>query len=189
MNMQGGLFVSQVNILGFAGSLRQESFNKAALRAAQGLLPEGAGLEIFDLAPIPFFNEDLEAEGLPQAVAEFRQKIATADALLIATPEYNYSLPPVLKNALDWASRGSDSPLIGKVAGIMSASTGMFGGSRAQYHLRQVCVRLDVVTFNQPETFITFAERKFNEHGNLTDERTRRHLARLLQALVAHVKQ
>lgn len=181
--------MSQVNILGFTGSLRQGSFNRAALHAAQELLPEGASLEIFNLAPIPFFNEDLEAAELPQAVVEFKEKVAAADALLIATPEYNYSLPPVLKNALDWASRGADSPLIGKTVGMMSASTGMFGGARAQYHLRQVCVRLDVVTFSQPEMFITFAERKFDENGQLIDERSRGHLERYLKALVAKVKQ
>ncbi|NLY53235.1 MAG: NAD(P)H-dependent oxidoreductase [Firmicutes bacterium] len=181
--------MSQVNILGFAGSLRQASYNRAALRAAQELLPKGASLEVVDLAPIPFFNEDLEAKGMPEAVLEFRQKIAAADALLIATPEYNYSLPPVLKNALDWASRGADSPLVGKTVGIMSASTGMFGGARAQYHLRQVCVRLNVLPLNQPEMFITFAARKFDEDGKLTDDRTRSHLARLLQALVVQVRQ
>lgn len=181
--------MTQINILGFTGSLRKASFNLAALRAAQELLPAGANLEIVDLAPIPFFNEDVEAVGLPPAVIEFRKKVEEADALLIATPEYNYSIPPVLKNALDWASRAPDSPLVNMPIAIISASTGMFGGSRAQYHLRQVCVRLDAITFSQPEAFITFAEQKFDEAGKLTDERAKRAITRVLQALVAQVKQ
>lgn len=173
-----------INILGFTGSLRRGSYNKAALRAAAELLPEGASLEIVDLAPIPFFNEDVEAEGVPAAVAEFKGKIAAADALLIATPEYNYSIPPVLKNALDWASRGSDSPLNGKPLAIMSASPGMFGGARAQYQLRQVCVSVNLLPLNKPEVFIASAHTKFDEQGNLTDERSRSSIAKLLQALV-----
>lgn len=96
-------WIQILRILGFTGSLRRNSYNKAALRAASELLPEGASLDIVDLELIPFFNEDLEAEGVPQVVADFKEKIASADAILIATPEYNYSIPPVLKNALDWA--------------------------------------------------------------------------------------
>ncbi|HRY11971.1 MAG TPA: NAD(P)H-dependent oxidoreductase [Syntrophomonadaceae bacterium] len=174
----------EIKILGFAGSLRRNSFNKAALRAAQELMPDGARLEIFDLAPIPFFNEDLEAQGVPPAVTEFRSSIASADALLLVTPEYNYSIPPVLKNALDWASRGADSPLQGKPAAIMSASTGMFGGIRAQYHLRQVCVRLNLQLLNRPEVFIANAATKFDQEGRLSDEPTREVIRKLLSALV-----
>lgn len=177
-----------INIVAFTGSLRRGSFNKSALRAAQELMPAGASLEIIDLAPIPFFNEDLEAQGVPQVVMEFKEKIALADALLIATPEYNYSIPPVLKNALDWASRGTDSPLSGKPTAIMSASPGMFGGARAQYHLRQVCVILNLQPLNRPEVFIMSAHTKFDQDGKLTDEYTRNAIAKLLEALVQKVR-
>ncbi|HWQ76515.1 MAG TPA: NADPH-dependent FMN reductase [Syntrophomonas sp.] len=179
----------KVKILGFSGSLRKKSFNTAALRAAQELVPPDAVLEIADLSQIPFFNEDLEAEGIPQAVVEFKQKIAAADALLLATPEYNYSIPPVMKNALDWASRGADSPLNGKPAAIMSASLGMFGGARAQYHLRQVGVVLNLQLLNKPEVFIMNAYEKFDENGKLTDEYARGAITKLLQALTDKVRQ
>ncbi len=172
-----------IKIVGFTGSLRRNSYNKATLRAAQGLLPAGTSLEIVDLAPLPFFNEDLEAEGIPQVVADFKQKIAAADALLIVTPEYNYSIPPVLKNALDWASRGGESPLSGKTTAIMSASTSMFGGARAQYHLRQVGVILNLEILNKPEVFIMTAHTKFDQNGKLTDEFSRNAITKLLQAL------
>lgn len=173
----------EIKILGFTGSLRQGSYNKAALLAAKELLPAGASLEIVDLSPLPFFNEDLEAD-VPQVVKDFKGKIAAADALLIATPEYNYSIPPVLKNALDWASRGGDLPLKHKPLAIMSASTGLFGGARAQYHLRQVCVILDLLPLNKPEVFIMSAKSKFDESGKLTDEFSRGAISKLLQALV-----
>lgn len=173
-----------LSIIGFTGSLRRNSYNKAALRAASELLPEGASLDIVDLAQIPFFNEDLEAEGIPQVVVDFKKKIASADAILIATPEYNYSIPPVLKNALDWASRGADKPLSGKPLAIMSASTGMFGGMRAQYHLRQVCVVLNLLPLNRPEVFIMSAGTKFDTEGKLIDEYSRTAISHLLQALV-----
>ena len=172
-----------IKVLGFTGSLRKGSYNKAALRAAKELMPEGAALDIFDLEGIPFLNEDLEAKGIPEVVQRFKNKISEADVLLIATPEYNYSIPPVLKNALDWASRGENSPLIGKPGAIMSASTGMFGGARAQYHLRQVCVRLNILLLNQPEVFIANAATKFDEKGELIDERTRNSITKLLKLL------
>ena len=178
-----------IKILGFTGSLRRGSYNMAALRAARELLPEDAALEIADLSPIPFFNEDVEAEGMPGAVLDFRQKIADADALLISTPEYNFSIPPVLKNALDWASRGADTPLPGKPLAIMSASPGMLGGARVQYHLRQVLVGLDLKVLNKPEVFIARANRKFDEAGVLTDERTQKAITRLLAALVESVRE
>lgn len=178
---------NQIKILGFSGSLRRKSYNTAALRAAKELLPEGATLEIADLSAIPFFNEDLEAESIPQPVLDFNKKVAAADALLIATPEYNYSIPPVLKNALDWASRGSEKPLDGKPLAIMSASPGMFGGARAQYHLRQVCVVLNLQPLNKPEVFIMNADKKFDSKGNVTDEYTNNAITRLLQALIDKV--
>lgn len=178
----------KINIIGFTGSLRRNSYNRAALQAAKELLPEGVNLEIEDLSSIPFFNEDLEAEGIPQVVVDFKQKIANADAILIATPEYNYSIPPVLKNALDWASRGKDAPVNGKPLAIMSASPSMLGGARVQYHLRQVCVGLNLMVVNKPEVFITYANKKFNEEGILIDEYTKGAVSRLVNALVDKVK-
>jgi chromate reductase len=178
-----------INILGFTGSLRRNSYNKAALNAAKELLPEGASLELADLALIPFFNEDVEAEEIPQPVTEFVKKITTADALLIATPEYNYSIPPVLKNALDWASRDKERPLNGKPLAIMSASPGIFGGARAQYHLRQVCVVLNLWALNKPEVFIGNADKKFDQEGTLYDDFSRQKISQLMESLVAKVRE
>lgn len=171
-------------IIGFTGSLRRNSYNKAALFAAKEMLPKGVDLEILDISDLPFFNEDVEAEGIPQSVVNFKNKLNSADAVLISTPEYNYSIPPVLKNALDWASRGPDLPLYGKPLAIMSASLGIFGGARAQYHLRQVCVVLNMLPLNAPEVFITNASTKFSEEGKLTDEYCRASISKLMQALI-----
>lgn len=178
-----------IRIVGFTGSLRRNSYNKAALRTAQMLLPENAVLDIIDLAEIPFFNEDVEAQGLPAEVSVFKKKLSEADAILISTPEYNFSIPPVLKNALDWASRGDVLPLNGKPLAIMSASPGMLGGARVQYHLRQVCVSVNLMPLNKPEVFIAKANTKFDEEGNLIDERTKKSIERLLKALVQECKQ
>jgi chromate reductase, NAD(P)H dehydrogenase (quinone) len=173
-----------VNILGFAGSLRQGSYNRSLLRAAAELLPENARMEIFDLEGIQPFNQDLE-KTLPPRVSEFKSKIKAADAVLIVTPEYNYSVAGVLKNAIDWASRpAGESSWPGKPVAVMSASTGMLGGSRAQYHLRQTFLYLGVIAVTKPEVFVTFAAQKFDETGKLTDETTRGVVKQLLQALV-----
>ena len=177
-----------IKIAGLTGSLRRDSYNKAALKAAGKLLPENAVLNIIDLSEIPFFNEDLEAQGLPASVSEFLEKLSEADAILISTPEYNYSIPPVLKNALDWASRGDKLPLFGKPVAIMSASPSIFGGARVQYHLRQVCVALNLIPINKPEVFITSANKKFDEVGNLINESTKNLMKKLLEALVQNVK-
>ncbi len=177
-----------VNILGFAGSLRKGSYNKALLRAAGEVLPQDALLEIFDLEGIPLFNQDLE-QTLPARVKEFKAKIKAADAVLIVTPEHNYSIPGVLKNAIDWASRPyGDNSFEGKPGAIMSVSTGMLGGARAQYHLRQVLVFLNMHPLNKPEIFVTFANQKFNEQGKLTDEKTREFIKVFLEALVTWTK-
>ena len=174
-----------INILGFAGSLRKGSYNKAVLRAAAGLAPEGAKLETFDLEGIPPFNQDLE-QSMPAIVKEFKAKIKAADAILFVTPEHNYSVPGVLKNAIDWASRPyGDNAFEGKPAAIMSASTGMLGGARAQYHLRQMMVFLDMHPLNRPEVFVTFAKDKMDESGELRDEQTRDFIKKQLAALVA----
>ncbi|MGD0352702.1 MAG: NAD(P)H-dependent oxidoreductase [Dehalococcoidia bacterium] len=175
----------QLLILGFAGSLRKGSYNKALLRAAAELLPKEAKLEIFDLEGIPPFNQELESR-VPEKVKEFKAKIRAANAILIATPEHNYSVPGVLKNAIDWASRPhGDNSFEGKPAAIMSASTGMLGGARAQYHLRQIFVFLDMYPVNRPEVFVNFAGQKIDEQGKLTDETARNIIKQLLEALVA----
>jgi chromate reductase len=175
---------TKLKILGFAGSLRVGSYNKALLRAAANLLPENATLEIFDLDGIPPFNQDLEKD-MPRKVIEFKSKIRNADALLIATPEYNYSVPGVLKNAIDFASRPyGDNPFDEKPVAIMSASIGMLGGARAQYHLRQMFVFLNMYPINRPEVIVTFAPDKFDEEdGKLLDDDTKKFLGQLLQNL------
>lgn len=177
-----------IRIAAFTGSLRRNSYNKATILAAKEMLPDNVYLDIIDLAEIPFYNEDVEAAGIPEAVASFKMKLAAADGFLIATPEYNYSIPPVLKNALDWASRGSNLPLSGKPLAIVSASPGIFGGARVQYHLRQVCVVLNLLPLNKPEVFIMNAKAKFDQNGLLTDAFSREALKNLLQALVDRIR-
>lgn len=174
-----------INILGIAGSLRRESYNKSALRAATQLVPEGASIEIFDIAGIPEFNQDNEQDP-PAKIVEFKKKIREADAILFVTPEYNYSVPGVLKNAIDWASRPyGDSAWSGKPAAIMGASVGAIATARAQYHLRQMFVFLNIFAVNQPEVMIGAAHEKFDSEGNLTDETTKGLIRSLLQNLVA----
>jgi chromate reductase, NAD(P)H dehydrogenase (quinone) len=174
---------NSLKVLGFAGSLRTGSYNKALLRAAGKLLPEKTILETFDLSGIPSFNQDIEMD-MPVKVKEFKSKIREADAILIATPEYNYSVPGVLKNAIDWASRPyGDNPFDGKPVAIMSASPGMLGGARAQYHLRQMFVFLNMYPLNGPEVIVTFASDKFDAEGNLVDDNTKKFLTQLLQNL------
>ncbi len=173
-----------VRILGIAGSLRRGSYNRAALRAATALVPEGATLETFDLEGIPGFNQD-EERNPPAKIVEFKQRIRAADALLFVTPEYNYSVPGVLKNAIDWASRPyGDSAWSGKPAAIMGASVGATGTARAQYHLRQIFVYLNILPINQPEVMIGNAAERFDAAGNLTDEATKQHIQQLLHTLV-----
>ena len=174
-----------ISILGFAGSLRKDSYNKAILRAAGELRPQGADLEIFDLEGIPPFNQDLENKP-PERVKEFKAKIRAADVLLIATPECNYSIPGILKNAIDWASRPyGDNAFEGKSVGIMGASIGMMGTARGQYHLRQCFVFLNMFAMNRPEVMVPFVQEKVDQNGNLTDQKTREKIRELLQNLVA----
>ncbi len=177
--------MNRVKILGFAGSLRKGSFNRALLRAAVELRPKEAEIETFDLEGIPPFNQDLEGDPHPR-VKEFKAKIRAADALLIVTPEYNYSIPGVLKNAIDAASRPyGDNALAGKPVAIMGASIGMLGTARAQYHLRQSCVFLDMHPMNQPEVMVPFAQDKIDEKtGRVTDDKTREKVEELMKALV-----
>jgi len=173
-----------IRILGIAGSLRRDSYNKAALRAATQLVPEGSEIDIFELDGIPGFNQDDEQDP-PEKVVEFKKRIREADAILFVTPEYNYSVPGVLKNAIDWASRPyGDSAWSGKPAAIMGASIGAIATARAQYHLRQMFVFLNVFAVNQPEVMIGNAHEKFDAEGNLTDETTKSLIRQLLQKLV-----
>jgi len=173
-----------VKILGFVGSLRKGSYNKALMRAAFRLLPKDAALEVFDLERIPPFNQDFESQP-PQIVKEFKTKIRKTDALLIATPEHNYSIPGVLKNAIDWASRPyGDNAFEGKPVALMSASVGRLGGARAQYHLRQSFIFLNMHPLNRPEVMMPFAQEHVDENGNLADETTRQLIRQLLEALV-----
>jgi len=173
-----------VHVLGFAGSLRKGSYNRAVLRAAGELLPDAMTLETFDIAPIPPYDYDIEVMGFPEPVVRFRDRITAADALLIVTPEYNYSMPGVLKNAIDWASRSGDHrPLDGKPVGLMGASPGMAGTARAQAHLRMTCVCTNMLPLSRPEVLIGQAPAKFDEELRLTDEGTRQRIRDLLVAL------
>jgi chromate reductase len=172
-------------ILGFSGSLRKDSYNKALLRTAAELVPEDVQIEIFDLGGIPPFNQDLEDQP-PGKVKEFKASIRAADALLIATPEYNYGVPGVLKNAIDWGSRPyGDNVFDGKPVALMSASTGTLGGARAQYQLRQTFVALNMFALNRPEVTVRFADAKIDENGKVTDEETRQRIKKLVESLAS----
>jgi chromate reductase len=173
-----------LQILGIAGSLRRASYNRAALRAATKLVPDGTTIKTFELDGIPGFNQDDEQN--PSAkVVQLKQRVREANAILFVTPEYNYSVPGVLKNAIDWASRPyGDSAWNGKPAAIMGASIGMIGTARAQYHLRQMMVFLNMFPINQPEVMIGNAAERFDAAGNLTDETTKEFIRKLLQNLV-----
>lgn len=177
--------MSTLKLLGIAGSLRRASTNRGLLRAAQANLPAGVSLEIADLSDIPFYNADIVAK--PAAVSRVLAQIGSADALVLACTEYNYSLAPALKNILDWASREPDNALLaGKAVAIMGAGGGM-GSSRAQYHLRQVCVFLDLQALNKPEVFANAFAGAFDGEGNVLDEKLTRLIAEQMQALVNKV--
>ena len=173
-----------ITILGFAGSLRKDSYNKALLSAALEMVPGGATLDVFDLDGIPPFNQDQENTP-PVRVKEFKAKIRSADAILVATPEYNYSVPGVLKNAMDWASRPyGDNAFDGKPVAVMGASVGMLGAARAQYHLRQSFVWLNMYPINLPEVMVPFAQDKVDANGRVTDAKTKEKIKELLESLV-----
>lgn len=175
-------------ILGIAGSLRQASYNRALLRAAQSLAPPEAEIEVFELDDIPGFNQDDESNPPPK-VAALKAKVRAADAILFVTPEYNYSIPGVLKNAIDWASRPyGDSAWSGKPVAIMGASIGGTGTARAQYHLRQTFVFLNMHALNQPEVMVANATSKFDEQGNYLDAAGKQLISQLLKELVKWTK-
>jgi len=176
---------SPLRFLGISGSLRQGSLNSAALRAVQALAPSHVTVEIADIADIPIYNDDVRAAGYPASVEAFRARIAAADAIIFATPEYNFSVPGVLKNAIDWASRPPSQPFDGKPVAIMGASPGPVGTARAQYDLRKMMVFLNAFPINKPEIMIGMAPTRFNDKLELTDETTRDFLKQMLASLEA----
>jgi chromate reductase len=174
-----------LHILGTAGSLRAASYNRGLLRAAAGLLPGGVELETMVLNDIPLYNADVERQGEPVPVRELKGRIVAADVLLIATPEYNYSVPGVLKNALDWASRPPQTSVLRKKpVGIVGASGGRSGTMRSQLALRQVFVFTGSYVMPQPEFLLADAAQKCDADGSLVDEETRDRLRTFLAALV-----
>lgn len=182
--MSGG---GTVRVLGISGSLRQGSFNTATLRAAQELVPDGMAVETAEIGDIPLYNDDVRQQGYPPVVEELRRRVRQADGLLLVTPEYNYSIPGVLKNAIDWVSRPPEQPFDGKPVAIMGASPGAMGSARAQYHLRQCFVFLNGYVLNRPEVMITAAATKFDDAGRLTDQATRDFIAAALIAFKAWI--
>lgn len=172
-----------IKVLAICGSLRKASLNAAALRAAQALAPPGMSIAVAEIGDLPLYNEDLRVGGDPPAALRLKQQIRDADAILFVTPEYNYSLPGVLKNAIDWASRPPDPPFVGKPAAIIGVSPGTTGTARAQYHLRQIGVFLELYFINKPEVMIGNAAQRFDADGRLTDDKTGDFIAALLVAL------
>ncbi len=171
-----------MNVIGLSGSLRKGSLNTALLVAAQEIARPEMAIRIEDISQIPPFNSDTHQDSLPAPVENLVTRIRAADAVLIATPEYNYSIPGVLKNAIDWISRADNQPFNGKPIGIMGASVGTLGTARAQYHLRQVFIFLNGMVMNRPEVFVGAAHKKLDAEGNLTDQATRDFLATYLTA-------
>lgn len=178
-----------LNVLGISGSLRRNSYNSAALRAACDLAPPGMTISQAEIGDLPHYNEDIREGGYPAPVARFRSQVAAADAILFVSPEYNYSIPGVLKNAIDWASRAPDQPFNRMPVAIMGVSGGILGTSRAQYQLRQMLVYLNAFPVNKPEVMIGQATSRFSEDGRLHDGPTRAMVSELLQSLMswAHV--
>jgi len=165
--------MERLSILGICGSLRRASYNRSAMRLAAACMPEGMSCVDAELGAIPMFNGDEFAQGFPHSVAQLREAIARADGVLIASPEYNFSIPGVLKNALDYVSRGTDQPFAGKPVAILSASMGMLGGVRMQYDLRKTLTYLGPLVLHKPEVFIGAAHTKFAADGSCTYASTR----------------
>jgi len=175
---------SKLTILGISGSGRKGSYNTALLEAAKELLPQEATLEVVDVSKLPLYNQDLEHD-LPETVRELKKMIRDADAILIATPEHNYSVTAVLKNALEWGNRPPrDASWSGKPAAVISASTGLRGGVRAQLHLRQIMIDLNMYPINRPLLLVANAKDKFDENLKLTDEESLQTLRGVLSSLV-----
>ena len=177
-----------LNVLGICGSLRKGSLNRSLLRAAQEEQPAGLSITLCDLHDIPLYNDDLYQPGPPEGVVKFRAAIAAADALIICSPEYNFSISGVLKNSIDWASRPPNPPLDGKPLALMGASMGMLGTVRGQLATRQVCIFTNMIPMNKPELFVAKAHEKFDSEGKLTDDETRQKLRAFLAAFAQWVQ-
>ena len=176
--------IIMLHFLGISGSLRKGSFNTMLLNVALASVPEGVTTETGDISDLPLYNADVEAAAYPASAMRLKEQIRRADALVIATPEYNYSMPGVLKNAIDWVSRPpKDSPFFNKPFAILSASTGMLGGARAQYHLRQSSIFLNMHPLNRPEIMVANAAVKFDAEGNFTDEAGKELIKKQMAAL------
>jgi chromate reductase len=178
----------QVKLIALSGSLRKGSHNTLLLKNAAKLLPANTSMEILDISAVPFFNEDLEGANAIPAVKDVLAKLKEADGFVIATPEYNFSYAPVVKNVLDWASRDKAAPLYGKKVAVMSASPSPFGGARGQYQLRQVFVSLNLIPINKPEVMVMASHTKFDEEGNLKDEFALKLIKELMENLVAEIR-
>jgi chromate reductase len=161
---------STIKLLGISGSLRVYSYNSGALSVIASVLPDGMEFDAASLADLPFYNADVEQRGFPAAVESFRRKVASADALIFAVPEYNFSVPGVLKNALEWLSRPPNSPTNGKPCAVFGASVSPLGTARGQFHFRHICVSLNMISVNAPHVDITNAKTKFDEQGRLIDQ-------------------
>lgn len=172
-----------MKIIAISGSLRQASFNSGLLRAAQELAPDDMKIAIEDISEIPLYNADEQAMGFPASVQQLSEQVRVADGVLIATPEYNYSIPGGLKNAIDWVSRADNQPFNGKPIAIMGASMGNLGTARAQYHLRQIFVFLNGMVMNRPEVFVGAAHDKHDDAGTLIHQDTRDFLVEYLKTV------
>jgi chromate reductase, NAD(P)H dehydrogenase (quinone) len=176
---------TKIRIVGMSGSLRSGSFNTGLLRAAVESAPADIELEVLEIGNLPLFNQDMEMNP-PEVVKIFKSKIQAADAVLFSSPEYNYSMSGVLKNAIDWASRPyGDNSFEGKPAAIMGGSIGNIATARMQYHLRQTMVFLDMHPLNRPEVMVPMVQDKFDADGRLMDAHTREKIVELLEALAA----
>jgi chromate reductase, NAD(P)H dehydrogenase (quinone) len=161
---------SRIKLLGISGSLRTQSYNSGALSVVGAVLPEDMEFDVASLSDLPFYNADVEQRGFPAAVESFRRSVAAADALIFAVPEYNFSVPGVLKNALEWLSRPPNPPTNGKPCAMFGASVSPLGTARGQFHFRHICVSLNMIAVNAPHVDITNAKTKFDAQGRLTDQ-------------------
>lgn len=177
-----------MNLLGFCGSLRKNSYNRMLLNLVRASLPDNVDFQEIDWREVPPFDADLLAQGFPPLVSRIREQVRRADGVVIATPEYNFSIPGMLKNSIDWISRGDDQPFAHKPVAILSASTGQLGGARVQYDLRRAMLFMHADVLVKPEVFVGQAQQKFDARGACTDTMTRTFVKAQMDAFVAHVR-